>query len=87
MENCRGNTLESHRLIYFAGKQGHDKQHKLVEELYNGYFSQGKYIGDRLDLDQPNFFSLCVCVCVKFLHYGYGIIRDLRMMMYLSYIA
>lgn len=47
IDGLTGNTLESHRLIYFAGKQGHDKQHKLVEELYNGYFSQGKYIGDR----------------------------------------
>ncbi|CAA0823342.1 Thioredoxin superfamily protein, partial [Striga hermonthica] len=42
-----GNTLDSHKLIYFAGKQGLDKQHKLVEELYLGYFTQGKYIGDR----------------------------------------
>lgn len=44
---CRGNTLDSHRLIYFAGKQGQDKQHKLVEELFIGYFTQGKYIGDK----------------------------------------
>ncbi|KAK6152643.1 hypothetical protein DH2020_012282 [Rehmannia glutinosa] len=43
----KGNTLDSHRLIYFAGKQGFDKQHKLVEELCFGYFTQGKYIGDR----------------------------------------
>ncbi|KAI3462857.1 hypothetical protein Pfo_019520 [Paulownia fortunei] len=42
-----GSTLDSHRLIYFAGKQGLDKQHKLVEELCLGYFTQGKYIGDR----------------------------------------
>ncbi|XP_042020373.1 uncharacterized protein YwbO-like [Salvia splendens] len=42
-----GNTLDSHRLIWFAGTQGLDKQHKLVEELDNGYFTQGKYIGDR----------------------------------------
>ncbi|KAJ9147481.1 hypothetical protein P3X46_029638 [Hevea brasiliensis] len=42
-----GNTLDSHRLIYFAGQQGLDKQHNLVEELFLGYFTQAKYIGDR----------------------------------------
>lgn len=41
--------MESHRLIYFAGKQGQDKQHQLVEELFHGYFTQGRYIGDRSD--------------------------------------
>ncbi|KAL7141149.1 hypothetical protein ABFS83_08G034900 [Erythranthe nasuta] len=45
-----GNTLDSHRLIYFAGTQGLDKQHKLAEELCLGYFTQGKYIGDRIFL-------------------------------------
>lgn len=44
---CRGNTLDSHRLIYLAGQQGLDKQHDLVEELCLGYFTQGKFIGDR----------------------------------------
>ncbi|XVF20865.1 hypothetical protein REPUB_Repub12eG0040000 [Reevesia pubescens] len=42
-----GSSFDSHRLIYYAGKQGHDKQHNLVEELFLGYFTQGKYIGDR----------------------------------------
>ncbi|KAL7190634.1 hypothetical protein ACSBR2_022839 [Camellia fascicularis] len=42
-----GNTMDSHRLIYFAGQQGLDKQHNLVDELCVGYFTQGKYIGDR----------------------------------------
>ncbi|XP_010528426.1 PREDICTED: LOW QUALITY PROTEIN: uncharacterized protein LOC104805526 [Tarenaya hassleriana] len=42
-----GNTLDSHRLIYYAGKQAPDKQHSLAEELGLGYFTQGKYIGDR----------------------------------------
>ncbi|KAJ4965630.1 hypothetical protein NE237_017479 [Protea cynaroides] len=42
-----GNTLDSHRLITFAGHQGFDKQNALVEELFLGYFTQGKYIGDR----------------------------------------
>lgn len=43
----RGNTLDSHRLVYFAGQQGLDKQHNLVEELFLGYFTQAKYVGDR----------------------------------------
>ncbi|PIN06362.1 hypothetical protein CDL12_21084 [Handroanthus impetiginosus] len=42
MSGLTGNTLDSHRLIYFAGTQGLDKQHKLVEELSLGYFTQGK---------------------------------------------
>ncbi|MFS8016005.1 putative Thioredoxin-like superfamily [Helianthus anomalus] len=33
-----GSSLDSHRLILFAGKQGLDKQHNLVEELMNGDF-------------------------------------------------
>ncbi|XP_010694147.2 uncharacterized protein LOC104906998 [Beta vulgaris subsp. vulgaris] len=47
MEGLTGNTLDSHRLIYFAGQQGLDKQHNLVEEFFIGYMTQGKYIGDR----------------------------------------
>lgn len=43
----RGNTMDSHRLIYFSRQQGLDKQHDLVEELCLGYFTQGKYIGDQ----------------------------------------
>ena len=43
----RGNTMDSHRLIYFARQHGLDKQHDLVEELNIGYFTQGKYIGDQ----------------------------------------
>ncbi|KAF5735624.1 hypothetical protein HS088_TW15G01133 [Tripterygium wilfordii] len=42
-----GNTLDSHRLIYFAGQKGLEKQQNLVEELFLGYFTQAKYIGDR----------------------------------------
>ena len=42
----RGNTLDSHRIIYFAGQQSSEKQHKLVEELFLGYFTQAKYVGD-----------------------------------------
>ncbi|TXG57900.1 hypothetical protein EZV62_015729 [Acer yangbiense] len=47
LSGLTGNTLDSHRLIYFAGQQGLDKQHELVDELCLGYFTQGKYIGDR----------------------------------------
>ncbi|CAK9175793.1 unnamed protein product [Ilex paraguariensis] len=47
MSGLTGSTLDSHRLIYFAGLQGLDRQHNLVEELCLGYFTQEKYIGDR----------------------------------------
>ncbi|KAL4577317.1 hypothetical protein LXL04_013424 [Taraxacum kok-saghyz] len=47
MEGLTGSTVDSHRLILFAGKQGFDKQHELVEELFKGYFTQAKFIGDR----------------------------------------
>ncbi|XP_012088072.1 uncharacterized protein YwbO isoform X2 [Jatropha curcas] len=41
-----GNTLDSHRLLYFAGQQGPDKQHNLAEELFLGYFTKARYLGD-----------------------------------------
>ncbi|KAK8717699.1 hypothetical protein V6N13_044957 [Hibiscus sabdariffa] len=47
MSGLTGSSLDSHRLIYFAGKQGLDKQHALVEEIFLGYFTQGKFVGDR----------------------------------------
>ncbi|KAI4352371.1 hypothetical protein L6164_006631 [Bauhinia variegata] len=47
LSGLTGNTLDSHRLIYFAGLQGVGKQRDLVEELCLGYFTQAKYIGDR----------------------------------------
>ncbi|XP_009378259.1 uncharacterized protein YwbO [Pyrus x bretschneideri] len=47
LSGLTGSTLDSHRLIYFAGTQGHNKQHDLVGELFLGYFTQAKYIGDR----------------------------------------
>lgn len=47
LNGLTGNTLDSHRLLHLAGSQGSDKQHKLAEELSLGYFTQGKYIGDR----------------------------------------
>ncbi|ESW11402.1 hypothetical protein PHAVU_008G027000 [Phaseolus vulgaris] len=46
LSGLTGNTMDSHRLIYFARQHGLDKQHDLVEELNIGYFTQGKYIGD-----------------------------------------
>ncbi|CAM6086668.1 unnamed protein product [Calypogeia fissa] len=42
-----GNTLDSHRLLELAGRQGLDVQNKLVEELFINYFTQEKYIGDK----------------------------------------
>lgn len=47
MSGLTGSSFDSHRILYFAGQQGHDKQHKLYEELSSGYFTQGKYIGDK----------------------------------------
>lgn len=42
-----GNTLDSHRLITWAGHFGADKQNALVAELFNSYFSQEQLISDR----------------------------------------
>lgn len=59
----RGNTLDSHRLLYLAGQQGLDKQHNLAEELFLGYFTQGKYIGDKcayFSFDEFFFFFFSV---------------------------
>ncbi|XP_020599735.1 uncharacterized protein LOC110039118 [Phalaenopsis equestris] len=42
-----GNTLDSHRLISFAANQGYEKQNSLVEELFQNYFIQGKFLGDK----------------------------------------
>ncbi|KXZ49519.1 hypothetical protein GPECTOR_21g745 [Gonium pectorale] len=42
-----GNTLDSHRLIAWAEQFGAAKQNALVEELFQAYFCQEKYIGDR----------------------------------------
>ncbi|XP_006338333.1 uncharacterized protein YwbO [Solanum tuberosum] len=47
MSGLTGSSLDSHRLLYFAGQQGPDKQNNLAEELFLGYFTQGRYIGDR----------------------------------------
>lgn len=40
MEGQTGNTLNSHRLIAFAGRQGPDVQDRVVEELFKAYFTQ-----------------------------------------------
>ncbi|KAM3363682.1 putative protein YwbO isoform X1 [Capsicum galapagoense] len=47
MSGLTGSSLDSHRLLYFAGQQGLDKQNNLAEELFLGYFTQERYIGDR----------------------------------------
>lgn len=46
MEGKTGSTLNSHRLIALAGRQGLDKQDKLVELLFRAYFTQGQFIND-----------------------------------------
>ncbi|KMZ64035.1 DSBA oxidoreductase family protein [Zostera marina] len=47
LNGLTGNSLDSHRLIQFAGKQGYDKQNLVVKELLINYFIEGKYIGDK----------------------------------------
>lgn len=42
-----GNTLNSHRLIAWAGSQGAAAQNSLVEELMLDYFTRELYINDR----------------------------------------
>mmetsp|Transcript_12720 Transcript_12720/g.27557 ORF Transcript_12720/g.27557 Transcript_12720/m.27557 type:complete len:214 (+) Transcript_12720:94-735(+) len=43
-----GNTLDSHRLIHWAGQVGGPQvQNALVEELFSNYFCEEKYINDR----------------------------------------
>ncbi|KAI4365236.1 hypothetical protein MLD38_021236 [Melastoma candidum] len=39
MSGLTGNTMDSHRLINYAGKLGPEKQHQLVEKLFLGYFN------------------------------------------------
>jgi predicted DsbA family dithiol-disulfide isomerase len=42
------NTLDAHRLIWFAGSQG--VQDALVERLFRAFFTEGRDIGDRKTL-------------------------------------
>ena len=44
MEGLTGNTLNSHRLIAYAGEQGFDTQDRLVEELFKAYFTQARLL-------------------------------------------
>jgi predicted DsbA family dithiol-disulfide isomerase len=39
------NTLDAHRLIWFAGRDGH--QDAVMEAVFAAYFSQGRDIGDQ----------------------------------------
>jgi predicted DsbA family dithiol-disulfide isomerase len=39
------NTLDAHRLIWLAGKEG--RQNETVENLFRAYFTEGQDIGDR----------------------------------------
>lgn len=40
------NTIDSHRVIRWAGSAGGDVQNRLVRALFSFYFEQGKNIGD-----------------------------------------
>mmetsp|Transcript_20950 Transcript_20950/g.67483 ORF Transcript_20950/g.67483 Transcript_20950/m.67483 type:complete len:158 (+) Transcript_20950:237-710(+) len=41
-----GPTMASHRLIAYAETFGCDKQNALVEELFQNYFDENKYLND-----------------------------------------
>ncbi|MHC5307298.1 DsbA family oxidoreductase [Bartonella sp. LJL80] len=40
------NTLDAHRVVYWASQDANGIQDKLVAELYSRYFEQGQNIGD-----------------------------------------
>lgn len=40
MDGLTGNTLNSHRLIAFAGQKGPEKQNALVDALFKAYFTE-----------------------------------------------
>ncbi len=40
MDGLTGNTLNSHRLIAFAGQQGVDVQDRVVEQVFKAYFTE-----------------------------------------------
>ena len=40
MDGLTGNTLNSHRLIAFAGQEGLTKQNALVDALFKAYFTE-----------------------------------------------
>ncbi len=41
------NTLNAHRVVYWAEQDQPDTQNKLIDELYSRYFEQGQNIGDK----------------------------------------
>jgi len=41
------NTLNAHRVIAWAGEAGHHRQDRVVDRLFEAYFTEGKNIGDK----------------------------------------
>ncbi len=41
------NTLNAHRVIAWAGQTGHHRQDRVVQRLFEAYFTEGKNIGDK----------------------------------------
>ena len=41
------NTIDAHRVVYWALEAGSDVQDRLVEELFDCYFVRGKDVGDK----------------------------------------
>ena len=44
MDGLTGNSLNSHRLIAYAGRQGYDIQDKVVEEIFKAYFTEASHL-------------------------------------------
>lgn len=40
------NTVDAHRLVWLAGREGGDAQDAVVEGLFRAYFTEGRDIGD-----------------------------------------
>nr|POF02636.1 hypothetical protein CFP56_39617 [Quercus suber] len=55
LSGLTGNTLDSHKLMHFAGQQGHDKQHNLMEVLSLGYFTQANLLVTNCQIDRYSF--------------------------------
>ncbi|MFY9794690.1 MAG: DsbA family oxidoreductase [Candidatus Nitrosopolaris sp.] len=69
---CTPNTLDAHRLIWLAQKEG--RQDSIVDALYQGYFVQGLDIGRRRVLvDIANAKGLDVKLVESFLNSNNGI--------------
>ena len=49
MDGLTGNSLNSHRLIAYAGQQGEDVQDRVVEQLFKAYFTEVHLLSHSFD--------------------------------------